>query len=60
MLESLKYLNAHMVKNLETKKSEQTKLFCFGSLVILDAVCCYLLFFLLCINLEIGEIDVKY
>ena len=30
-----------------------------GSLVILDVVCCYLLFILLYINIEIGKKDVK-
>ena len=31
------------------------RLFCFGSLMILDVVCCYLLLFLLYINREIGK-----
>ena len=31
----------------------------FGSLVILDVVCRYLLLFVLYINIEIGKIDVK-
>ena len=31
------------------------RLFCFGSLVILDAVCRYLSLFLLYINIEIGK-----
>ena len=31
------------------------RLFCFGSLVILVVMCCYLLFFLLYINIEMGE-----
>ena len=35
------------------------RLFCVGSLVILDAVCRYLSLFLLHINIEIGNIDVK-
>ena len=35
------------------------QLFFFGSLVILDAVCCYFLFFLLYINIKQVKIDVK-
>ena len=31
------------------------RLFCFGLLMILDGVCCYLLLFLLYINIEIGK-----
>ena len=31
------------------------RLFCFGSLVILDVVCLYLSLFLLYINIEIGK-----
>ena len=31
------------------------RLFCVGSLVILDVVCCYLLLFLLYINIKIGK-----
>ena len=34
------------------------RLFCFGSLVTLDVACCYLLFLLFDINVEIGKIDV--
>ena len=35
------------------------RLFCFGSLVILDVVCRYLSLFVLYINIEIGKIDVN-
>ena len=35
------------------------RLFCFGSLVILDVMCRYLSLFLLYINIEIGKIDFK-
>ena len=35
------------------------RLFCFGSLVVLDVVFRYLSLFLLYINLKIGKIDVK-
>ena len=35
------------------------RLFCFGSLVILDVVCRYLSLSVLYINIEIGKIDVK-
>ena len=35
------------------------RLFCFGSLVVLDVVLRYLSLFLLCINIKIGKIDVK-
>ena len=35
------------------------RLFCFGSLVILDVVCRYLSLFLLYINIKIGKIDVN-
>ena len=31
------------------------RLFCFGSLVILDVACCYLWLFALYINVEIGK-----
>ena len=33
------------------------RLFCFGSLVILDVACRHLWFFSLYINIKIGEID---
>ena len=35
------------------------RLFCFGSLVVLDVVFRYLSLFLLYINIKIGKIDVK-
>ena len=35
------------------------RVFCFGSLVILDVACRYLSLFVLYINIEIGKIDVK-
>ena len=37
----------------------QRRLFCFGSLVILDVVCRYISLFLLYINMKMGKMDIK-
>ena len=41
--------------NFTTMQIVPMRLFCFDSLVKSDMVCCYLLLFLLYINIEIGK-----
>ena len=45
----------NILKGLILLLAVPRRLFCFGSLVILDMLCCYLSLFLLHINIKIGK-----